>query len=120
MLQLLKAVPGSEGQAQVAAAFQSVQLLASDYMSTLPPGLLPPCLNIVSLYAQQQVCWCLLGLPCLPAPRWQWCTSWVLAWGSAWRRLCCPGMAPASCCQGCADSEMDGQSHAVDWSALRS
>ena len=62
MLQLLKAVPGSEGQAQVAAAFQSVQLLASDYMSTLPPGLLPPCLDIVSLYAQQQVGQSLRGL----------------------------------------------------------
>ena len=56
VLCLLKAVPGGEGgQAQVAAAFQSVQLLASDYMSTLPAHLLPTCLHTVSLYAQQQV-----------------------------------------------------------------
>ena len=40
---------------QIAAAFQSVQLLASDYMASVPPSLLPVCLQVVSLYAQQQV-----------------------------------------------------------------
>ena len=42
-------------RAQVVAAFQSVQLVASDYMASLPPALLPVCLETVSLYAQQQV-----------------------------------------------------------------
>ena len=36
-------------------AFQSVQLLASDYMSSLPPPLLHKCLHAAALYGGQQV-----------------------------------------------------------------
>ena len=55
MLRLLEAVPPKGSPAAVGLAFQSVQLLASDYMSSLPPGLLRTCLSVATLYAGQQV-----------------------------------------------------------------
>ncbi len=58
MLRLLEAVPGGGDAAAVGLAFQSVQLLASDHMSALPPPLLRRCLAVVALYGGQQVCAC--------------------------------------------------------------
>ena len=54
MLRLLEAVPAGQGAATVGLGFQSVQLLASDYMSALPPHLLRTCLSVATLYASQQ------------------------------------------------------------------
>lgn len=70
VLRLLEAVPSAHGAAPTLAdtgntaiskaavvglSFQSVQLLASDYMSSLPPHLLRTCLSVATLYARQQV-----------------------------------------------------------------
>ena len=55
VLKLLEAVPGGQGAATTGLGFQSVQLLASDYMSSLPPALLQTCLSVATLYASQQV-----------------------------------------------------------------
>lgn len=58
ILRILEAVPEVEEQAAVVGlAFQSVQLLASDYMSALPPQLLRKCLEVAALYGAQQVRW---------------------------------------------------------------
>ena len=54
-LRILVAVPEAEDAACVSLAFQSVQLLASDYMSALPPPLLHKCLQAAALYGGQQV-----------------------------------------------------------------
>ncbi|KAK9811035.1 hypothetical protein WJX73_008056 [Symbiochloris irregularis] len=69
VLRLLEAVPSAHGAAPalsdtgntavskaavVGLSFQSVQLLASDYMSSLPPHLLRTCLSVATLYARQQ------------------------------------------------------------------
>lgn len=56
VLRILEVVPEAEEAASVGLAFQSVQLLASDYMSALPPSLLRKCLEIAALYGAQQVC----------------------------------------------------------------
>ena len=64
VLRLLEAVPAGQGPATVGLGFQSVQLLASDYMSSLPPQLLRTCLSVATLYASQQVC-----APATPAGR---------------------------------------------------
>ncbi len=56
ILRILEAVPEAEEAASVGLAFQSVQLLASDYMSSLPPSLLRKYLEIAALYGAQQVC----------------------------------------------------------------
>jgi hypothetical protein len=55
VLRILEAVPEAEDAACVSLAFQSVQLLASDYMSLLPPPLLRKCLRAAALYGAQQV-----------------------------------------------------------------
>lgn len=55
ILRILEAVPEAEDVASVGLAFQSVQLLASDYMSSLPPSLLRKCLEVAALYGAQQV-----------------------------------------------------------------
>ncbi len=55
LLRILEAVPEAEDAACVSLAFQSVQLLASDYMSALPPPLLRKCLHTAALYGGQQV-----------------------------------------------------------------
>lgn len=55
VLRILVAVPEAEDAACVSLAFQSVQLLASDYMSALPPPLLRKCLQAAALYGGQQV-----------------------------------------------------------------
>lgn len=55
ILRILEAVPEAEDGACVSLAFQSVQLLASDYMSALPPQLLRKCLQASALYGVQQV-----------------------------------------------------------------
>lgn len=54
VLRLLEAVPGGQGASTVGLGFQSVQLLASDYMSSLPPPLMRSCLTVATLYASQQ------------------------------------------------------------------
>ncbi|BDA41918.1 Protein MON2 homolog [Coccomyxa sp. Obi] len=54
ILRILEAVPEAEEAASVGLAFQSVQLLASDYMSSLPPSLLRKCLEVAALYGAQQ------------------------------------------------------------------
>ena len=55
LLRILEAVPEGGDAACVSLAFQSVQLLASDYMSALPPPLLRQCLQAAALYGGQQV-----------------------------------------------------------------
>lgn len=55
VLKLLEVVPAGQGAATIGLAFQSVQLVASDYMSSLPPQLLRTCLSLATLYAGQQV-----------------------------------------------------------------
>jgi hypothetical protein len=55
MLRILEAVPEAEEAATVGVAFQSVQLLASDYMSQLPTPFLRKCLEVAALYGGQQV-----------------------------------------------------------------
>lgn len=57
ILRILEAVPEAEEGTSVGLAFQSVQLLASDYMSALPPSLLRKCLEVAALYGAQQVCY---------------------------------------------------------------
>ena len=55
LLRILEAVPEGGDAPCVSLAFQSVQLLASDYMSALPPPLLRQCLQAAALYGGQQV-----------------------------------------------------------------
>ena len=55
MLRLLEAVPKGEEASTVSLAFQSMQLLASDYMSSLPADLLRKAVEVAALYASQQV-----------------------------------------------------------------
>ncbi len=55
LLRILEAVPEGGDAPCVSLAFKSVQLLASDYMSALPPPLLRQCLQAAALYGGQQV-----------------------------------------------------------------
>ena len=56
LLRLLAAVP-ERGEAEaISLAFQSVQLMCSDFMSSLPPDQLRKCLEVAALYASQKVC----------------------------------------------------------------
>ena len=56
LLRILEAVPEAEDAPCVSLAFQSVQLLASDYMSArCRPPLLRKCLQAAALYGAQQV-----------------------------------------------------------------
>lgn len=55
MLRLLEMVAKGEDAATVSLAFQSVQLVAADLMPSLPANLLRSSLEVVSLYATQQV-----------------------------------------------------------------
>ena len=58
LLRLLAAVP-ERGEAEaISLAFQSVQLMCSDFMSSLPPDQLRKCLEVAALYATQKVCCC--------------------------------------------------------------
>lgn len=59
VLRLLEAVPGGNDAITVSLAFQSVHLVAADLMPSLPANLLRSSLEMVSLYAVQQVCCCL-------------------------------------------------------------
>lgn len=56
VLDLLEAVPQGEELETVELAFQSVQLLCSDYMSNLPIDRLRKCIEIAALYGSQQAC----------------------------------------------------------------
>ena len=56
VLRLLEAVPGGNDAVTVSLAFQSVHLVAADLMPSLPANLLRSSLEMVSLYAVQQVC----------------------------------------------------------------
>ena len=55
ILELLAAVPQAEEADTVQLAFQSVQLLCSDYMSSLPVQHLRRCVEVAALYGSQQV-----------------------------------------------------------------
>ena len=55
ILRLLEAVPQGEEADTVGLAFQSVQLLCSDYMSNLGVVLLKKCVEVAALYGSQQV-----------------------------------------------------------------
>lgn len=55
ILQLLSVVPQAEEAETVNLAFQSVQLLCSDYMSSLPVNHLRRCVEVAALYGSQQV-----------------------------------------------------------------
>lgn len=54
ILELLAAVPQAEEADTVQLAFQSVQLLCSDYMSSLPVQHLRRCVEVAALYGSQQ------------------------------------------------------------------
>lgn len=56
LLELLSVVPQAEEADTVQLAFQSVQLLCSDYMSSLPVHHLRRCVEVAALYGSQQVC----------------------------------------------------------------
>ena len=56
VLELLSVVPQAEEADTVQLAFQSVQLLCSDYMSSLPVQHLRRCVEVAALYGSQQVC----------------------------------------------------------------
>ncbi len=58
VLELLSVVPQAEEADTVQLAFQSVQLLCSDYMSSLPVQHLRRCVEVAALYGSQQVCVC--------------------------------------------------------------
>lgn len=78
VLRILEAVPQAEEPASVGFAFQSMQLLASDHMSTLPTPFLRKCLQVAALYGGQQVrlsylCWYLASLPA-----WRFPTATIL------------------------------------------
>jgi hypothetical protein len=68
VLRILEVVPEAEDAACVSLAFQSVQLLASDYMSSLPPPLLHKCLQAAALYGGQQVNQAFPLMPLLKPP----------------------------------------------------
>ena len=54
LLRLLAAVP-ERGEAEaISLAFQSVQLMCSDFMSSLPADQLRKCLEVAALYAGQK------------------------------------------------------------------
>ena len=55
ILELLSIVPQAEEAETVNLAFQSVQLLCSDYMSSLPVHHLRRCVEVAALYGSQQV-----------------------------------------------------------------
>lgn len=55
MLRLLSKVPQSDEVEVIALAFQSVQLLCSDYMSSLSFEMLQRSLEVAALYGSQQV-----------------------------------------------------------------
>ena len=55
LLELLSVVPQAEESDTVQLAFQSVQLLCSDYMSSLPMQHLRRCVEVAALYGSQQV-----------------------------------------------------------------
>ena len=55
VLELLSVVPQAEEADTVQLAFQSVQLLCSDYMSSLPVRHLRRCVEVAALYGSQQV-----------------------------------------------------------------
>lgn len=55
ILRLLEAVPTGRDGVTVSLAFQSVHLVAADLMPNLPASLLRSSLEVVSLYASQQV-----------------------------------------------------------------
>ena len=55
ILELLSVVPQAEEAETVNLAFQSVQLLCSDYMSSLPVHHLRRCVEVAALYGSQQV-----------------------------------------------------------------
>ena len=58
VLRLLETVPKLEDAPCISLAFQSVQLVAADFMSNLPARLLRSALEVAALYAAQQVCPC--------------------------------------------------------------
>ena len=73
LLELLSVVPQAEEADTVQLGFQSVQLLCSDYMSSLPVQHLRRCVEVAALYGSQQA-WLQTWLCCavlltLPAPR---------------------------------------------------
>ncbi len=55
LLRLLAAVPERGGADAIKLGFQSVELMRSDYMASLPVEQLRRCLEIAALYASQQV-----------------------------------------------------------------
>ena len=55
VLRLLEVVPNGNDATTVSLAFQSVHLVAADLMPSLPANLLKSSLEMVSLYAVQQV-----------------------------------------------------------------
>ena len=55
VLRLLELVPNGNDATTVSLAFQSVHLVAADLMPSLPANLLRSSLEMVSLYAVQQV-----------------------------------------------------------------
>ena len=55
MLRLLSKVPQSDEVEVIGLAFQSVQLLCSDYMSSLSFEMLQRSLEVAALYGSQQV-----------------------------------------------------------------
>lgn len=64
LLELLSVVPQAEEADTVQLAFQSVQLLCSDYMSSLPVHHLRRCVEVAALYGSQQVNAQAWGLVC--------------------------------------------------------
>lgn len=55
LLRLLAAVPERGGVDAIKLGFQSLELLCSDYLSSLPVEQLRRCLEVAALYAGQQV-----------------------------------------------------------------
>lgn len=55
LLRLLAAVPERGGTDAIKLGFQSVELMCSDYMASLPVEQLRRCLEIAAMYANQQV-----------------------------------------------------------------
>jgi Domain of unknown function (DUF1981) len=55
VLHLLTRVPDREEVETIGLGFQSVQLMCSDFMSSLPGHHLQHCLEVAALYASQQV-----------------------------------------------------------------
>jgi len=67
LLRLLAAVPERGGTDAIKLGFQSVELMCSDYMASLPTEQLRRCLEIAALYASQQVSRATLMLQPAPA-----------------------------------------------------